>query len=150
MFSTILVALDGSRGADLALEYAIAEAKRWGARLYAVHVISPGGLHPLLVDTTCNEGERRTCEFISSILDGKGNSLLRASGEKALAEAVMLHTRIEWGQPAHRILSYAEEIGADLIVLGYRGKTDLQEMFLGRISAAVLEYSTVTTLIVRR
>jgi nucleotide-binding universal stress UspA family protein len=150
MFHTILVALDGSKGANFALEYAIAEAKRWNAQLYAVHVISPGGLHPLLVDTTCNEDERRTCEFISSILDEEGNIILKDAEATAQAGGIGLYTRIEWGQPADRIIAAAQDIGADLIVLGHRGVSDLRELFLGRVSAAVVEYSPVTTLIVHR
>ena len=42
MFTNILVAIDGSKASDQAIERAVDEAKVWNARLHAVYVVETG------------------------------------------------------------------------------------------------------------
>lgn len=57
--------------------------------------------------------------------------------------------RIEKGKAAEMILRVAEEIQADLIVLGARGLNRLAELVLGSVSHRVLTHATCSTLIVK-
>ncbi len=53
------------------------------------------------------------------------------------------------GDAAGEIIGVAEQRGADLIVLGSRGRTGLTRFFLGSVARNVLSGSTVSVLIVR-
>jgi nucleotide-binding universal stress UspA family protein len=46
--------------------------------------------------------------------------------------------RLEEGDPVEAILRVAEEIGADLIVMGTHGRTGLSRLFMGSVAEQVL------------
>jgi nucleotide-binding universal stress UspA family protein len=53
------------------------------------------------------------------------------------------------GQPAKIINEVADEVGADLIVLGTHGRSGLERMLLGSVSETVSRHSSCTVLLVR-
>jgi nucleotide-binding universal stress UspA family protein len=53
------------------------------------------------------------------------------------------------GHAAHEILQYAREVAADLIVIGARGNSSLQRIFLGSTSDAVATHASCSVLVVR-
>jgi len=55
---------------------------------------------------------------------------------------------VELGQPAHAIIKAAEEINADLIVIGSHGKHGIQ-LLLGSTASAVLHHAKCDTLALR-
>src|SRR6185369_16416654 len=57
--------------------------------------------------------------------------------------------RIVLGRPADAILSTADEIRADLIVLGSRGHGRIRAMLLGSVSAEVADQAPQSVLVVR-
>jgi nucleotide-binding universal stress UspA family protein len=57
-------------------------------------------------------------------------------------------TRMEEGSPAELIMSVAQEEKADLIVMGARGKGQIQELLLGSVSQRVLTHASCPVLIV--
>lgn len=67
---------------------------------------------------------------------------LREAG--GAADAQMRH-----GDPASEIVAAAEERGADLIILGSRGRSGLTRVLLGSVARNVLSGSTASVLIVR-
>ena len=67
---------------------------------------------------------------------------LQESGREATAE---MHA----GDAAGEIIAVAEERGADLVVLGSRGRTGLTRLLLGSVARNVLSGSTASVLIVR-
>ncbi|MEO1574591.1 MAG: universal stress protein [Pseudomonadota bacterium] len=56
---------------------------------------------------------------------------------------------LRWGHAATTICGYAEEIGADLIVMGSHGRTGLKAALLGSVSLGVLSRAERPVLIVR-
>ena len=56
----------------------------------------------------------------------------------------MLH-----GRPADEIIRYAEESGADLLVMGSRGLGALREFALGSVSHKVLTHAKCPVLVVK-
>ncbi|MGO9458053.1 MAG: universal stress protein, partial [Acidimicrobiales bacterium] len=115
MYSNIVVGTDGSETAAMAVEIAAGLARRDGATLHLVTVTKqPTGVAggPLA------GGEP---------LSGAGFSLL--GGEEMLAEVaagiegVQVKLHAATGNPAAVIVRVAEEVGADLIVVGSKGMT---------------------------
>lgn len=137
MPSKIVVGVDGSEGADRALVEAAEVAKRDGASVVLCHVVerivAKGGLAP----TRGDEPE------IKEDLE-KQAAVLREQGVETdvRLEAVIL------GGPARSIADVADEVGADLIVVGTRGRSALGGMILGSVTQKLLHLASCPVLCV--
>ncbi len=110
-YKTILVAVDGSKGAELALHKAIHVALRNQARLIIAHVIDTRALHNVAFDASVYESLEREAEL-----------LLEEYKQEALnAGLTDVQIRIEFGNPKPywlsifqrkpvRILCYLEQL----------------------------------------
>jgi len=56
---------------------------------------------------------------------------------------------IKVGHPAEQIVHFAEEAGADTIVMGHRGENLLQRWLLGSVAKRVISYAHCTVVVVR-
>lgn len=75
-------------------------------------------------------------------LADEATSRLHAAGRDAVA--VLRH-----GDPAREIIAEAAETGADVVVIGSRGRTGLARVFLGSVARNVLHSSEASVLVVR-
>ncbi len=81
---------------------------------------------------------------------------LRKDGEQVLTrtkallsdKVKSLETRLEEGSPAELILSVAQEEHPDLILMGARGRGQVEELFLGSVSHRVLTHAACPVLII--
>ena len=112
--SRILLAIDGSEEADLALRVAVELAKSTGAELYLVHVklipITPPCPEVLDWRDDLERADREARE----LLDEQVKKVEEAGGAVA-----GIHLR-EQRPPADEIVALAEELGVSLIVVGSR------------------------------
>ncbi|NLM30686.1 MAG: universal stress protein [Methanomicrobiales archaeon] len=141
MFRMILVAIDGSKPADRALETAIEEARVWNAEVHVIYVIESGLFSSLPMDNTL--------EIIYSVLQKEGEEILESAREKADAAGVPVTTHLRQGHAGSRIVSLAEDLGVDLIILGSHGKSGVDRLFLGSVTDYVVRNSSITTTVVR-
>jgi nucleotide-binding universal stress UspA family protein len=141
MFGTILAALDGSPRSENALAKAIDEVKAWKASLHAVYVIETGLFSSIPLDNTW--------EVIFGLLESQGKEALKAAEQKAAAAGVMITPHMTQGHAGSEILKMAGKVGADLVVVGSHGKSEIDRLLLGSVSSYVVKYSTITTLVVR-
>ena len=141
MFQKILVAIDGSEPAWHALGKGIEDAKLRNAELHAIYVVETGRFSSLPMDGTM--------EVIYSLLQREGEDLLAAGQKKAEAAGVALITHIRQGHAGTEILTLAEEIRADLIIMGSQGKSGVDRILLGSVSDHVVRHSSITTMVVR-
>ena len=72
------------------------------------------------------------------------------SAERLRAAGIEARPATAVGNPAAEILTVAETLGADLIVLGTRGRTGLRRLVLGSVARRVLQHATASVLIVRQ
>lgn len=138
----IVVATDGSEGADRAVDVAAKLAKAFGGQLLIVTV--SGNLS--------GEEMRELADAVNNIGD-----ILEARSTQILATAKMRAqrlglTRIElhtgWGDPAQSIIEIAAREAADAIVLGRRGRGRLTGLLLGSVSQKVASLAHCTVVIV--
>lgn len=135
--STILLATDLTAASGEATERAIDLAARLGARLLVVNVLETrrlagAGSHDR-VDQARAEREARLVELVRTA---------RAAG--ANAEFLV------WtGDPGVSISAAAEAEGADLIVVGTRGRSGAERMLLGSVSDQVVRSAGCPVLVVR-
>jgi nucleotide-binding universal stress UspA family protein len=114
MFSTIVVGTDGSATAALAVAQAAQLARKSGATLHLVAAFqTPAAIAEpvsgaLLAQFTTSEGQMAAAQqMLEEVADG-------LSGLD-----IELHAKS--GPPAAVIVRHAEEVGADLIVVGSKG-----------------------------
>jgi len=147
----ILVAIDGSEPAWKALDWAGDLARLWGARVDLLHVVPPEPPPPGLAAFARAERipfEEELARWRSERLTG--DELVRDGRERLLAKGVdAVETLVEEGSPAPAILATAERLGADLVVVGSRGRTGLVATLLGSVSKRVAEHARCSVLIVR-
>jgi nucleotide-binding universal stress UspA family protein len=130
----ILLAADGSEDARLAARAAANLSDKTGAQLHVVHawrsvphpVIEPGNLE----------------KDASRLLQEESEFVADAGGAVSEAHLVM-------GAPVDAILDLAEEIDADLIVVGSRGRGPLGRLLLGSVSEGVVHHAALPVLVLR-
>jgi nucleotide-binding universal stress UspA family protein len=69
--------------------------------------------------------------------------------KKAQAQGVAITTHLKEGHAGNEIVKLAREVGADLIVLGSHGKSNLDRILLGSVSSFVVSHAPVSTMVVR-
>lgn len=140
MYRKILVGVDWSEASLRAARKAANLASKLGARLTLLTVVPPPTvllgelLSPNVIDTTpLLEAARERLESLSKRLGEE-------YGVEADYDAIL-------GEPADSIVDYAVEGGYDLIVLGRRGLSGLDRLFLGSITRKVLERTSIDVLV---
>lgn len=137
MFQRILVPVDGSDRADRAAEYALELAERHNSQLYALYVI----------DTQVyGEPALSSTESVLTDLEDRGSEVLSDIAERAEYRAIDVTTRRCHGDPASKILEYAEDNDIDVIVMGAQGTTHRDAV--GSIASRVLRESSQPVLTV--
>jgi nucleotide-binding universal stress UspA family protein len=62
---------------------------------------------------------------------------------------LVLHTDILTGSPADQIVRYAHENNCDVVILGHRGKSRVEDWLLGSVPKRVSSYSPCHVIIVK-
>lgn len=68
-------------------------------------------------------------------------------GEPIESERVVIHVRV--GTPTEQIVDLAEDVSADLIVVGTHGRTGIKRLLLGSVAEALIERAGCAVLVVR-
>lgn len=174
MFTSIVVAFDGSQYATRVLETAVRLAVENKATLGIVHVVEPGHMTipeevhrmtevehvikpapKLLVNL-----ENAPAEVVSSLTKAATESqrlafqladyivkLAETDASKAGVENIV--TEVLAGDPAEEILTFAKSRQADLIVIGSRGFGKLKSLLLGSTSHKVTQHAECSCLTVK-
>ena len=129
----ILIATDLSARSDRALERAVNIAREHDAELAIVHVIDED------LPKALSEAQHRAAETAIEA------EVTRLGSEGGLR--VSIH--IVFGRAYHDLLSLAEEIGADLIVLGMHRVDALKDMFRGTTVERVIRAGRLPVLLVK-
>ena len=110
-FTNILVATDGSRSSEAAVEKGLELASQTGAGLTFLHVVEP----------TLWRGARGAAAVPAAVVeDAHGDPVLDDALEQARAAGVQAETERVSGGDTRCIVAVADETGADLIVVGDR------------------------------
>jgi nucleotide-binding universal stress UspA family protein len=147
----ILVAVDGSENGERAARTAIGFARDYHAELLVLQVVrSPSGMTPsspraggagsAILNARYDYAEKEAEAYVSSVVSkAKGAGVPVAGGTVIRATA----------SAADAITETAKKEGVDLIVIGTRGLGASGRLFLGSVSAGVVENSDVTVIVVK-
>jgi nucleotide-binding universal stress UspA family protein len=166
MFSAdrILVAFDGSDDSKKALVKAIDLSKKLDSNLTIAHahedrlIVEPGEPpHPYGAAGYVSGGTANV-PIPSNASERVDEPVIYDDGsEEVLAKARMIlndnrydgDIEVLEGEPADAILDYAEEISADLIVMGSRDQSRLKKLLFGSVSEKLSSESEIPVLIVK-
>ncbi len=145
LYKTILVTSDFSPNSDHAFKHAVMLARQNNAKIYLLHVIQhvDSSIRGYLATVI---GESRLTEFEQKNYHNAQEELrkeLNQFAEKELRNypqdlARFAGSSVAIGQAVPQILATAEELNADVIVMGTHGKGVIEHAFLGSIAEKVL------------
>lgn len=136
----ILIATDGSAPAREALELGLELAAEQGAQATLLHVAPVEVLWPVAGFAELEPAELPPPDEDAPLKEAK-----------ALADerGVEVTLELTFGDPVTEIVRLADEIDADLVVLGSRGLGAIGSALLGSVSRAVLKATRRPVLVVR-
>lgn len=136
----ILIATDGSRNVEKAIDYAIAIASISEGKLVALYVVNPDEYEPAI---------KYSGKDIVELLHKRGEEAIRkvkleAELKKLKCEGVILE-----GNPAKKIIEYARDGNFSLIVMGTMGRSGISKFMIGSVAEKVVRTSRVPVLTVK-
>jgi len=83
-------------------------------------------------------------------LKEKAESVVKKAASTAAKEGISAKVFTEQGvSPADNIITFADENNIDLIVVGHRGKANLEKFLLGSVASRVISHANCSVLIVK-
>ena len=143
MFDTIVVATDGSESVRRAVDVAVDVAARFDAEVHAVYVVDSGE-----VESTPDEVR----DDLRDALDDHGESALEQVSDAAATRDPRLNVTAEVreGRPAAEISDYAQDVDADIVAMGTRGRHGENRFLIGSVAERVVRTCPVPVLTVRQ
>jgi nucleotide-binding universal stress UspA family protein len=140
--TTILLATDGSREAQLAAATAADLARRTDSGLHLIHVGEmPVVYHP----------ERHGYRAEYEEHEREAQQLLEAQVERLKgAGATVVQAHLRMGRADEEIVDLAQSIGAGMIVMGSRGRGRIRRALMGSVSDSVVRHAHCPVTIVRQ
>jgi nucleotide-binding universal stress UspA family protein len=155
MYDHILVALDSSDLSRDVVREAIALARTIKAKLTLLHVLSSEEVmsptmplipvpeyYPSLSATTLELYQEEWQAF-----QAKSLALLERYRAEAEAAGLTADFCQKMGRPGRTICEVAKEVKADLIVIGRRGHSGLNELLIGSVSNYVVHHAPIAVLV---
>jgi nucleotide-binding universal stress UspA family protein len=133
----ILIALDGSKYSDTALDQAISLGSICNSTIYAVSVVD---LYPEQLEVAPTLAEKMSEET---------RKILEKAKEKIEAANISCETIVHiGGQPHEFIVKEAKDKNMDLIVMGTHGRTGLKKLAMGSVAQKVIGHTPCSVLVV--
>jgi nucleotide-binding universal stress UspA family protein len=145
MYQKLLVPVDGSEHSTRAVDAAIEIVKCVGASVDVVHVIRdlslPREIREMIASGEITAPRMQILQDSADIILDKARSEFQAGGVSRIQAKCLM------GDPAAKILEYAEQNSIDLIVLGQRGLAP-HDNLLGGVARKLVNMTTISCLIV--
>lgn len=141
MYKVIVVGTDGSERASLAVKHALELAKLTGGKVHAVQVVHAAA-HAGFADSS---GTQIEIDSLREHADQTRSNLLAEAAERGLE--IEIHNP-GGADVAESLVSVAESVDADLIVVGNRGMSGLSRFIMGSVPNKVAHHSPCSVLIV--
>jgi nucleotide-binding universal stress UspA family protein len=137
----LLVGVDHSQASRAALELAADVAASLGGSLSVLEVVEYVPAFPLDEPTAAGGGrQRRVAEAAMALLEAEARDV-RARG-------VGVQVVVRSGDPAATLLEVGDDVDADLVVVGTRGRGGPDELLLGSVARTVADRARRPTLVV--
>ena len=141
----ILLAIDGSKFSQSAIQAVMAQANPKDSALRVVHVVEP---IPEYADSLSWGYGLQSTEVLQEERE-QGQGLVARAAQQLRDAGFEVATTVEVGDAKAVILDAAAEWPADLIVLGSHGRKGLERFLMGSVSEAVARHAPCSVEIVR-
>ena len=161
MITKILVGVDGSENSEKALDYALEVADKFSSSVHILNVFQPPpevGYQLNMFQQTPASGypgdqmgyQSNMASFIKDLRKVHETVLSRAT-ERAtkLKPALKITAELKEGDAASQIVEAVANNEYDLIVIGHRGDSKINELFLGSTSERVAHQAKCAVLITK-
>jgi nucleotide-binding universal stress UspA family protein len=138
----ILIATDGSETAKKAAEFGVQIAGLSGAKVYAMFVIDTTPYYSIPLDQIWSKEVYEQLEEMGFEIASDVEKTAKIAGLEA--ESIVLK-----GNPAERIVDFAEEQNVDMIIVGAHGMGGFERLVIGSVSEKVVRHAKVPVLVVR-
>ena len=139
---TILCALDFSEVSPKVAQYARLMAEAFGARIVALYV-APSLTQYVEFHVQASYID----DFVKGIVSGASDTM--DTFAKEYFAGLKVEPRVVSGYAAEEILSTAEEVGADMIVLGTHGRKGIDKILFGSVAEKVIKSAKAPVLSMR-
>ena len=144
MFKHILVPVDGSDTAQMAVTKAIALAKAFDSKVTVIYVIDPYPFTGIGTDFAYGQAE-----YLNAAT-AEANEAVRLAKVSFTDAGVNVDTSVVEAHTAWRgIVEAGDALQTDLIVMGSHGRNALEKLVLGSVAQAVLSHTKLPVLVVR-
>src|SRR4030065_871963 len=137
MYKNIVLAYDGSKFSNKALQEAISLAKSSGGSLLILSVVD-------ITDEFESEAPGLTDKMTQKLL-----KLAKKALGKAVAAKVKAKVEVHVGDAYEMIVEIARKKKADIIVMGSHGRTGLTRLLMGSVTSRVIGHATCSVLVVK-
>lgn len=138
----LLLPTDGSIASEGAVRVAIDLAKTCGSKLYLISVIEIPAFGGEFVETLPKMVEK---------LESDTRGLLNSIKERATKEGVSSEAIIYQGEEPYKyIVDEASKNNVEMIIMGRRGRTGLERLMMGSVTAKVIGHAPCKVLVVPR
>lgn len=139
---TLVVPTDFSEPCEAALEYAVNLAKHLHTKIFLLHSLD----QPLIESP---QGDMISFAGMAERAMLSARKQLDDTVARLSSDAIEISSLLGQGEPRQVILAAANEVGADLIVMGTHGRRGLMHTLLGSVAEGVVRTSPVPVLTVR-
>jgi len=140
----ILVAVGFTDYTEELLNYAVRIAESLGAELIVANIINVRDVEAIGTIATMGY-EVDSKHYVSGIEEDRRQTLNRIL-EKISFPADKLHTVFKVGHPVEELLKIAISENADLMVMGIKGRSDLEHILMGSVAEKVFRRSPIPIL----
>lgn len=137
LHDSILVAYDGSKFSEAALDQAIDMAKACQSTLYVMHVVD------------LNVEDMALSPGLEAKLEEEARKVLDQAGEKVKQAGLACETIMGYDdQPYRPIVEEAKKRKISLIMVGTHGRTGLARVLMGSVSQRIIGHAPCTVMVV--
>ncbi|HSW64210.1 MAG TPA: universal stress protein [Dissulfurispiraceae bacterium] len=141
MTKKILVGFDGSDQAYKAFDFALDLVKMCTGAAVDIFVVA--------VAQPPEAGAMLAIEAIIKSAKEHYEDLFKDLREKARERNLEVRTEVAVGHPADQIIRYVKEQQSDMVVVGQKGKSMIEDWLMGSVSRRVARYAPCTVIIVK-
>lgn len=145
--NTILFPTDFSENTSNALSFALEIARTSGAKLHLMHSIEESYNFAMMDDTSIATGLNQSLsQTVKKLFENMKDEIRKDHKYNEL----VIETTVQSGRAVYSILEVAENLDADMVVVGSKGRTGLKKILLGSTTAEVIQRSDIPVLAVPR
>ncbi len=139
LFNKILIATDGSKYSQKAVQEGLAIARFHKAKVYALYVIDTMAF--------ATATGMPAPENLYDVLEDEGKKAVQRVKDEA--QGVDVEPVVLTGHPSSEIVGFAKNNQVDLIVTGSLGKSGIEELLLGSVADKVIRTAACPVLVVK-